>query len=289
MKKILLFAAAAFVAASASAQADYDQLVNKVVNGSFEAPGTVASVPSDWTWDPWNTVKAIEKMEGWNCAHSVWNGVVEFYTGEDNAGDGDLRGEEDYNFVRLLGYNDNGWTNITMSQTVEGLTAGEEYNFQFLIGVNWPTGTSWTPDPNYGFRLAEADKDADGNDIAGKEIINTNLGADPDFTPEQDWQVFKPIKVTAPADGKLYIEFYYGNTYGQGNKTDGKWMTIDNVALWNEKGEGGIEGITVEGNNEVLGVYNLNGVRVANNVEALGASKGLYIVRTANGAHKVVR
>lgn len=290
MKKFLLLAAAALVAGSMCAEDEYiySTVKNKVANPSFEEEGWTAETPGGWTWDPWNTYKAITNLPGWTVDNEAWNGIGEMWSGEENVGDGYYRAEDDFNFVRLLGYNDNGWHNIHLSQVVKDLTPGDTYHFQFLVGVNWPEGTAWTPDPNYGFTISETDTNAEGQVIAGKLIVEQNLAQDGNYSPEQDFFPTPIYDFKAPASGEIYLDIYYGNTYGEGNKTDSKWMTVDNVAVWNEVGAG-VEGVTVAEDAAVLGVYNLSGVRVADNVEALGASKGLYIVRTNKGAQKIVK
>ena len=83
-----------------------------------------------------------------------------------------------------------------------------------------------------------------------------------------------------------------------GNHSEGFWMDIDDIAIMTPddyaaymagKSQNGVEDIAVSGNAQVLGVYDLNGIRVADSVENLGAARGLYIIRTTEGAQKVIR
>lgn len=289
MKKILLLAAAAYVAFGAFAQ----DTNNKVINGSFDKEGWSQSVPSGYTWDPWDKQNYLSELPGWTLATGgEWNGGIEMKTGDEALGDGDVRPEDDQNYVHLLGYNDNGWTPVSMKQAIDNLKAGTEYTLEFAIAVNWPEGTAWTPEPDYGFAFSEYDgDDENGAPKEGKEIVAVNLAKDGNYEPSQDFAVVT-YKVT-PTATKCVLRFYYKNEWGTSNKTDGKWMDLDCVKLYSDEDPDGNDtpaGINnvIADNAVVLGVYNLNGVRVADNVEGVSA-KGLYIVRTANGAKKVVR
>ena len=75
-------------------------------------------------------------------------------------------------------------------------------------------------------------------------------------------------------------------------------MDIDDIAIMTpedyatymaSKATSSVAGIEVAGEAKTLGVYDLNGVRVANSVENLGNRKGIFVVRTSNGAQKVIR
>lgn len=274
MKKTILFAGMAAMAISFAAKAD---VKNYVENGDFEAPGFEQSVPGAYTWDPWDKQNYLSVLPGWTLnTGGEWNGGIELKTGEENAGDGDIRPEEDMNYLHFVGYNDNGWAAIRASQVVKGLTAGKEYTLDFVMGVNWPEGASWTPDPDYGVVVAEAAKDAEGADIAGKEIKKL---ANPEV--EQD---MAPVSTTftAPADGQVYLEFYLGNYYGQDNKHDNLWMDLDLVRVWAEGEEGGVS--VIASDNVAPVYYNLQGMRVENN----GNLKGIYLVKKGNNTVKVV-
>lgn len=282
MKKFFISAAVLAFAFGASAET----YVNHVANGNFEEEGWEASVPDGWTWDPWNTYELLSKLPGWQLSTGgIWNGGVQLF---EEAGDDDMRPGEDMNYVHFLGYNDNGWTKIKIYQVISDLTPGRTYDLTFICAVNWPEGSDWTPDKDYGFFVAEVDKDNEGNEVAGKEISSVNLA---EVMPDLggDFEECGPFSITAPADGKIYLEFYYNNCWYEGNRADNKWMDLDLVNLYSEEEpDTSIE--TVAADSKVAqGVYNLQGIRVANNLEELGNQSGLYIVRTAEGAQKIVK
>ena len=102
----------------------------------------------------------------------------------------------------------------------------------------------------------------------------------------------------APASGNVRLRITHNNVKWSGNHSEGFWMDIDDIAIMTpddyaaymaSKSENGVEDIAVSGNAQVLGVYDLNGIRVADSVENLGAARGLYIIRTTEGAQKVIR
>ncbi|MDE6120962.1 MAG: hypothetical protein K2F63_04155 [Muribaculaceae bacterium] len=280
MKKILLLAAAAMVAAGTVNAQEY---VNHVVNGSFDQEGWEQSVPGGYTWAPWNEQQYLTVLPGWSLSTGgEWNGGVEMLSGTDWEGDGEYRDEDDTNLLRFLGYNDNGWTKIAIYQVVEGLTAGREYTFNYLYAEKQPEGAAWTPDPNFGFQIAEADKNAEGADIAGKEILNVNIAENNDEWENGSIDLIptKDYTFTAPADGKVYLQIYLGNYYDKNNKHDNLWMLIDNVKMFSEEEEAGISEIVADENAPVE-YFNLQGVRVAN------PENGMFIRRQGSKAEKV--
>lgn len=248
MKKILLSLAAVAVATAAYAEGP-----NLVVNGDFEAPGVEASVPDGYTWEPWNTYANIDVLPGWTLSTGgEWNGIAMMM---NVPGDGDLRPENDQHYLRLMGYNDDGWADITASQIVTGLTPGTTYNLDFVMGVNWPTAR-WTPDPNYYVSVSEVDGEAAGREIAKYETPNTEDG----FT-DQDWMEHS-YSFTATAD-KVFLSFVLPNNYGkEDNKHDNLLMDIDLVKIYDPNGTGAVNGIVVE-NEAPVEFYNLQGVRVS--------------------------
>lgn len=250
MKKILLS-----LAAVAMATAAYAQGPNLVVNGDFEASGVEASVPGGYTWDPWNTFANIDVLPGWTLSTGgEWNGITRWM---EEPGDGDMRPEDDTHYLRLLGFNDDGWTDIKASQIVTGLTAGTTYNLDFVMGVNWPKGPALTPDPNYYVSVSEVAGEDAGKEIAKFETPNT----DGDFT-DQDWMEHS-YTFTAPADGKVYLTFVLPNNYGKDNKHEADlFMDIDLVKIYDPNGTGAVNGIVVE-NEAPVEYYNLQGVRVS--------------------------
>ena len=254
MKKILLS-----LAAVAMATAAYAQGPNLVKNGSFEEPGVEASVPGAYTWDPWNTYKNIDVLPGWTLSTGgEWNGITMWM---EEPGDGDARPEDDTHYLRLLGYNDNGWTNISASQIVTGLTPGTSYKLSFVMGVSWPTKddckNQWAPDPNYYVSVSEVDGEAAGKEIAKYETPNTEDG----FT-DQEFLAHE-YEFTATAD-KVYLSFVLPNNYGDKNKHEScdLFMDIDQVKLYDPNGTGAVNGIVVD-NEAPVEYYNLQGVRVS--------------------------
>lgn len=272
MKKILLASAALVAAMSASA-------ANLVVNGDFEDPNFTQAVPGDYTWDPWDQQLYLTNLPGWVVAgNNVWMGGIELKHGDDFYGDGDIRPEDDQAYAHIVGYNDNGWGNVRFYQIIEGLTPGTEYTLDFLAAANFPDGASWTPDKNCGYTLAEVSKDADGNDIAGFGIKTENIAS------KVEMDFVEPIVVTftAPADGKVWLEFYLNNSYGTGNKHDDLWMDVDMVRMMTSAEYAGIEQIATAEEDAPVEYFNLQGVRVAN------PENGLYIRRQGKTCTKVV-
>lgn len=254
MKKILLS-----LAAVAMATAAYAQGPNLVVNGSFEEPGVEASVPGGYTWEPWNTYENIDVLPGWTLSTGgEWNGITMWM---EEPGDGDARPEDDTHYLRLLGYNNNGWTNISASQIVTGLTAGTNYKLSFVMGVSWCPAdqTAWNsaPDPDYYVSVSEVDGEA-----AGKEIVKFMTPCTEDGYTDQDFQAFE-YDFIAPADGKVYLTFVLPNNYYENNKKEvDLFMDIDQVKIYDPNGTGAVNGIVVE-NEAPVEYYNLQGVRVS--------------------------
>lgn len=253
MKKYLLSLAAVAVATAAYAEGP-----NLVVNGSFEEPGVEASVPGGYSWEPWNTFKNIDKLPGWSLSTGgEWNGITMWM---EEPGDGDARPEDDTHYLRLLGFNDNGWTNISASQIVTGLTVGTTYKLSFVMGVSWPTAADcknqWAPDPNYYVSVSEVDGEAAGREIAKYETPNTEDGyTDQDFLAHE-------YEFTATAD-KVYLSFVLPNNYGDKNKHElDLFMDIDEVKICDPNGTGAVSGIVVD-NEAPVEYYNQQGVRVS--------------------------
>ena len=241
------------------ATAAYAQGPNLVVNGSFEDAGVEASVPGGYTWEPWNTYENIDVLPGWTLSTGgEWNGITMW---REDPGDGDARPEDDTHYLRLLGYNNNGWTNISASQIVTGLTAGTNYKLSFVMGVSWCPAdqTAWNsaPDPDYYVSVSEVDGEA-----AGKEIVKFMTPCTEDGYTDQDFQAFE-YDFTAPADGKVYLTFVLPNNYYENNKKEvDLFMDIDQVKIYDPNGTGAVNGIVVE-NEAPVEYYNLQGVRVS--------------------------
>lgn len=282
MKKLLFSAALALVAIGFNASAQ-DEVNNKVVNGDFEDTNYEQSVPSDWTWDPWNKQNVLTNLPGWTLSTGgIWNGGVEIKRDDTTIGDGDIRPEDDMAYAHFFGYNDNGWTSVSIYQVVEGLKPGLEYNLSYLVAVNWPEGAAWTPNPDYGYELAEVDSDASGNPIAGRGILSANV-ATTDHEVFTDFDLPVTAKFTAPADGKVYLRLYLQNGYGENNKHDNLWMDVDMVQIWSpDDPAAGVNDVIVSDANAPVEYYNLQGVRVAN------PQNGIFIRKEGNKALKVV-
>ena len=279
MKNLLLLAAFAASSLAVSAQ---DDIVNMVVNGDFENPGYVQAVPEQYTWSPVNEWDNLSVLPGWTLSTGgPWNGVIGLITGEDNAGDGDLRPEDDENTLLFRGYTANGWTTINAAQVVKNLVGGREYTLDFLIAQNQGAASNWTPDPNYGVRISETDTNAAGEIIAGRQIMEeTNMADGQDLT-------YVEYKFTAPASGEIYLNFFLLNNYGEenGNKKDNLWMELDLVRIYSEEGdEEAPESSVAEifDANAPVEYYNLQGVRVNN------AENGIFIRKQGNKTIKVI-
>ncbi len=280
MKKLLLLAA---LAASSMAVSAQDDVVNMVYNGNFEEPGYVQAVPEQYTWSPVDQWDDLTVLPGWTLSTGgVWNGVIGLVTGEDNAGDGDLRPEEDYNTLLFRGYTGDGWAKINAAQVVKNLVPGREYTLDFLIAENQGAGSAWTPDPDYGFSVSEVDVNNEGEQIAGREILSIQ------YTEQNPDLEYCSYKFTAPTDGQVYLNFYLANYYGKndGNQKSNLWMELDLVRIYSEEGDeeapnSGVAGII----NDAAPVeyYNLQGVRV-NKADA----KGIYILKQGNKTSKVI-
>ncbi len=275
MKKFLLFAAAfSFVAANVSA-------ANLIKNGSFNEPGYEQSVPSGYTWDPWDKQLELTFLPNWSLkTGGCWNGGCTIIT--DEPGDGDLRDEEDTVYLNMWGYNDNGWDKIQISQVVEGLEVGKEYTFSYVYCYNFPTSeqtaNGWAPDPSYGANICEVD-DTGADVMAGKTIVSIPNPNGDEFSSYDEWldcsQTF-----TASTD-KVWVEIYIGNYYGDKNKKDGLYMDVDNVVL-SDGGDNAVKAVIFDKNAPVE-YYNLQGVRV--NVS--DNTRGIVIRKQGNNVSKV--
>ena len=273
MKKFFLFAAAS-VAFAFSANADADH--NLVLNGDFESPNFTQDVPSEFTWEPYDTQNRLTQLEGWyNFQGDIWNGgaAINFEPGDD-----DVRPEDDSQYLRLWGYDNNGWMNITAGTVVKNLVVGREYTLSFVMAHHWADGEGWSVDPDYGFAVSELDGTPDAP-AAGREILKvTNMEDEGDFTPFE-------YKFTA-SSANAYIEFYYGNSFYEGNRHSDHFMDLDLVKVYSEEGDeplpegAGVDGIALD-NNSAAEYYNLQGVRVA------APENGIYILRRGNKAVKV--
>lgn len=266
MKKFLFASAAlALVATTADAQ-------NLVVNGSFNEPGYEQAVPADFTWSPVDTWKDLSVLPGWTLdTGGIWNGGAQVVTEEP--GDDDPRPEEDEDYLNMWGYVDNGWAAVKISQVVKGLEVGKEYIFRFQYDYNFPNGASWNVTPDYGAVIYEVD-----GDMAGKTIVEYK-NPNGDEASSGAWIQFEQ-KFTATVS-EIWLEFYLGNYYYQGNYKEGLFLDLDNIEIYDAEGSG-VEAV-VDANAPVE-YYNLQGVRV----NANDALKGVYIKKQGKQTSKVM-
>lgn len=295
MKKLLL--SAAFVAATFAVSAQDFSVVNLVANGFFEKEGYEQYIPSAYDWEPWNQQHYLSYLPDWELATGgEWNGGIELCHNDEvlGEGDGDARPFGDFNYLHFLGFNDNGWTSINASQVVTDLVPGRTYHLEYAIMVQWPTAeqtsNGWAPDPDYGFAVSAVDKNAEGKEVAGMELIKKNLGAEAnDLEINSQWMVnVGPYDFTAPADGKVHLNLYLINNYYQGNKKEiDLWMNVDCVRIYSDEGDEtpktGVNDVEVAEQDAPAVYYNLQGVEVANPAEG-----SLYICKKGNKVTKVV-
>ncbi len=275
MKKIFISAAIVTMAFSVSAQRT-EGGDNLVKNGSFDEEGLEQAVPGDYTWEPMNTCRKISVLPGWEVGGGgVWNGGCEIMDDPVlDAGDGDLRAEDDINYLRFYTDTDNMWTDEWIQQKMTGLVVGTTYNLEFVFcGAPAVVGEgdgAWNQQPDTKVIIAEVD-----GDKLGKEIFNQNFSAE----VSTDW-VAASYTFTATAT-EMYIKFTFGN-WMPGDKHSQAWLALDNIDVYDPNGSmSGINDITVEDNAPVE-YYNLHGVRVAN------PENGLYIRRQGSKVAKVV-
>lgn len=272
MKNLLLLAALAAASLTVNAQ---DDVVNMVVNGNFENPNYVQAVPEQYTWSPVDEWMSLTYLPGWNVEKTggVWNGVIGLVTGEWNAGDGDLRPEDDENTLLFRGYTTNGWTTLNASQIVKNLVPGRTYTLDFLLAQNQPA-PDWAR-KEYGFTISEVD-----GEIAGREILKqTNMCEGVDLEPFA-------YQFTAPGDGQVFLNFFLLNEYWDGTVKEGDlWMELDLVRIYSEEGDETAPDTSVAeiiDANAPVEYYNLQGVRVNN------AENGIFIRKQGNKTSKVI-
>ena len=269
MKKILLLAAACAASTFMFAEGP-----NLVTNGNFESSNFSQALHNgagEYDFDPFNEYYMLESLEGWTVGgNAMWNGGAEIL---EEAGDGDLRAEDDMQYLRLWSFNDNGWEDLTASTIVKGLTPGQEYTLRFLMMHSWAEDAwgNYASGPDYDVTVSELD-----GDKAGKEIVK--------YGPSdlQDDQEFVEHTFTfTPTSADIYLNFRYGNQFWEGNHHEGHWMAIDNVTVADPNGTSAVNTIGDENANAPVEFFNLQGMRVNN------AEKGIYIKRQGNKTIKV--
>lgn len=256
---------------------------NFVVNGDFEDPNFTQTEPHDWNLDH----KFLTSLPGWTLesldAWSVLAGIFPVEIDEEFTFEGNK------NCLHIYRHDDNGWNAGTVKQEITGLTPGVTYTLGFIVARAGGETVSW--DDPY-FRVYVEPASATGEYTGAGYLIDDK---DEAICLGDTWESYEKT-FTAPASGKVMLAFSHNNVKWDGNHSEGFWMDVDDVAIMTPEdyeiymaGKGdGVENIAVADDAAVLGVYNLNGIRVADNVEGL-SSKGLYIVRTTKGAQKVIR
>lgn len=279
MKKYLLFAAAAAtVAFGATAQKNY------VVNGDFEqTEGLVQGNPWDWDLDKY----LIEELPGWEVKDlNPWSVLAGIMPTEI---DDEYTFEGNKNCLHLYRCDDNGWNTGSVTQIVKGLTVGEEYVLGAIIARAGGETPDWD-DPFFSISLMPLDENFE--EFGASALFDDR---DEALAESDIWCPYEH-KFKASSSNML-LTISHNNTKWEGNHSTGFWMDVDDVAImtpedyavyFDSKEEAGIFDIVADRNATVTGVYNLNGVKVADSVETLGNIKGLFIVKTTAGAKKVI-
>lgn len=282
MKKLLLMAAAAVSTLAMSAQTNF------VKNGDFEkTEGVEQNTPWDWD-DTKHNLKAlpdwtIKGLDDWCVLAMLVESTVDDEYVFDNG--------KNKQCLHIYRFDDNGWQDGGVEQIVTGLTGGETYTLGAIIALSKGTTVDWD-DPYFRIELMPLNENKE-------EFGESNLIDDKDDAlAEADYWCPYEKEFTAPASGNVRLRITHNNTKWDGNHSEGFWMDIDDIAIMTpedyaqymeSKGQNAINEIATDANAAVLGVYDLNGIRVADSVAALGSAKGFYIVKTTDGAKKVIR
>ena len=282
MKKLLLMAAAAVSTLAMSAQTNF------VKNGDFEkTEGVEQNTPWDWD-DTKHNLKAlpdwtIKGLDDWCVLAMLVESTVDDEYVFDNG--------KNKQCLHIYRFDDNGWQDGGVEQIVTGLTGGETYTLGAIIALSKGTTVEWD-DPYFRIELMPLNDNKE-------EFGESNLIDDKDDAlAEADYWCPYEKTFTAPASGNVRLRITHNNVKWDGNHSEGFWMDIDDIAIMTpedyaqymeSKGQDAINEIATDANAAVLGVYDLNGIRVADSVAALGSAKGFYIVKTTDGAKKVIR
>lgn len=295
MKKILLFAAAAAVAAlSANADqgltnidkrcADGGIDKNYVVNGNFDDPAYEQSAdePSCYGWNAGELdgEQELSVLPGWNLATGgMWNGTCMI---KDQDPDDWFIFAGNTQCLHMNHYHINGWTKIKVNQQITGLTPGKQYRLDFYVAHQYSNSLDWA-NPDQGFTLYDKPL-AEGEN--GMEIVTVSgISEDSEF----EYYIYD---FTAPSD-EVIIELWGQNYNGEGNQSGKHWVDWDEVRVYDESlcdysvenpssGDNGIFDITFD--NAQVEIYTLQGVRVPNNSEL----NGVYIVKQGNKVVKAI-
>ena len=278
MKKFLLLAAMAAGTMAASAQTNY------VVNGDFETTeGVEHSTPWDWAEE----TKMLTALPGWDLNLDAWCVLASLVAPEI---DDEFTFDGNTQCLHVFRFDDNGWQAGTVSQVVKGLTKGEKYVLGAITALSKGTTVSWD-DPYFSISMLPLDDN--GEEYGATELFDDR----DDAIAESDiWGAYQH-EFTAPSTC-VRLTIKHNNTKWSGNHSEGFWMDIDDIAImtpedyeeyFENKATASIEELNADKEAVVTGVYNINGVRVADSIEALGDASGLFIIATTNGAKKVIR
>lgn len=254
---------------------------NLVQNGDFEDTNFSTRVPYNWIPD-YTTING--NLPGWKLSCDVWNVAASIREPEV---DGTFIFEGNKQHLRLHRYDRNGWEDGTATQIITGLTAGEEYCLDAL--VRWVYGYSNLADKSHGFRIYASD----GSSVGDLIYSNDNAGTtghwelvEHKFTPTTS-AIAVQLYVSNPGDG---VDGHTSNEY--------VWLDVDNVRLYKSAdyadfhNKSGVADITANGDEgPVTGVYNMQGIRVADSVEAARERgvKGVCIITRAGGVSSKIR
>jgi len=193
--------------------------------------------------------------------------------------------------LHLYRFDDNGWQAGGIEQIVGGLTPGETYTLGAIIARAGGTTVEWD-EPWFRLELMPLNENKE-------EYGANNLIDDKDEAlAEADYWCPYEKQFKAPASGNVRIRISHNNVKWAGNHSEGFWMDIDDIAImtpedyatYMENKSAGISEVAASAADaKVTGVYNLAGVRVANDESGLGEAHGIYIVRTTEGAKKLIR
>jgi len=282
MKRMLLSAAVAATALTLCAQKNF------VANGDFEK---TEGVEQNTPWDFDETKHNLKALPDWTLTGlddwSVLAMLVEPEADDEYV----FEGAGNKQCLHLYRFDDNGWQAGGIEQIVGGLTPGETYTLGAIIARAGGTTVEWD-EPWFRLELMPLNENKE-------EYGANNLIDDKDEAlAEADYWCPYEKQFKAPASGNVRIRISHNNVKWAGNHSEGFWMDIDDIAImtpedyatYMENKSAGISEVAASAADaKVTGVYNLAGVRVANDESGLGEAHGIYIVRTTEGAKKLIR
>lgn len=277
MKKLFLSAALATCAMGLNAQTNF------VTNGDFEAEGAEMSEPHDWSADD----KLLTSLPGWQLEGlDAWSVLAMLAPVEI---DEEFTFEGNTQCLHIYRFDDNGWQAGSVKQEITGLVPGTTYTLGAIVARASGTTVDWD-DPYFLVQLEPAN--ASGQYTGEKFYIQDK---DEAIAEADVWGEYAK-EFTATGE-KAMLTFSHNNVKWEGNHSEGFWMDVDDVFVGTPEdyaaykaSKGGVNGVAeVYTPAEERGVYSLDGVRVANSISELNGAKGIYVVRTADKAVKVVR